>query len=119
MIRCLLRRKKDKKNLKQHHEDIKNVTEKVVQDVVKTYNLASIKEGIPVNRVNRENQKDMEAAREATRDAREAREATREAREATREARKACEKREAQVDKMLREEDRVEERVTIIRAEAV
>ena len=107
------------KNLKQYHEDVKNVTEKAVQDVVKTYNLASIEEGIPVNRVN---QKDIEAACEATRDAREAREATREAREATREAReatrealearKACESR---VVKMLRGEDRV----MIIRAEPV
>ena len=112
MIRCLLKRRKDKKNLRKQHEDIRNATEKVVQDVVKTYNLASIEEGIPVNRVD---QKDIEAAREATRDAREAREATREAREATREAleaRKACESR---VVKMLREEDRV----MIIRAEPV
>ena len=61
MLRCLLRRRKNNKKLKQHQEDIKNITEKVIQDTIKTYNLAVIEEDKPVNRVNR----DAREAREA------------------------------------------------------
>ena len=82
MLRCLLKRRKDNKKLKKYQEEIKNVTEKVIQDTIKSHNLVATEEAQPVNRVNRKEQ----------------------------------------FDKMLREEDRedrVEDRVTIIRAEPV
>ena len=55
MLRCLLRKRKNNKQLKQHQEDIKNITKKVIQDTIKSYNLAVIEEDKPVNRVNTEN----------------------------------------------------------------
>ena len=55
MLRCLLRKRKNNKQLKQHQEDIKNITEKVIQDTIKSNNLAVIEEDKPVNRVDLEN----------------------------------------------------------------
>ena len=54
MLRCLLKKRKNNKQLRQHQEDIKNITEKVIQDTIKSYNLAVIEEDKPVNRVDRE-----------------------------------------------------------------
>ena len=51
MLRCLLRKRRSNKQLKQHQEDIKNITEKVIQDTIKSHNLAVIEEDKPVNRV--------------------------------------------------------------------
>ena len=50
MIKCMLNNRKSKKNLKKHQDEIKKVTEKVLQDAVKSHNIA-IMQDVPLNDV--------------------------------------------------------------------
>ena len=52
MVKCMINNRKNKKKLLKHQDEMKKVTEKVLQDAVKSHNIA-IMEDVPIDKSER------------------------------------------------------------------